>query len=143
MWPGYRKMLDSKVADISSTGEPGAAGSITAALFLQEFAKAAPAWVHIDTAGAWGQLLQDSITQGQHEVQLCAFVCTRVCLFHGFAVSAGVIVRMRPTAAVGAQICVLEPRCCSLAASEKCLMPPYERQRNNCTHIASRKHSQQ
>jgi leucyl aminopeptidase len=37
--------------DISSTGEPGSAGSITAALFLAEFAKAAPAWLHIDTAG--------------------------------------------------------------------------------------------
>lgn len=51
LWPGYRKMLESKVADIGSTGEPGAAGSITAALFLQEFAKAAPRWLHIDTAG--------------------------------------------------------------------------------------------
>ncbi|WIA39206.1 hypothetical protein OEZ86_005331 [Tetradesmus obliquus] len=51
LWPGYRKQLDSKVADLSSTGEPGQAGAITAALFLQEFAKAAPAWVHIDTAG--------------------------------------------------------------------------------------------
>jgi hypothetical protein len=54
LWPGYRKMLDSKVADLGSTGEPGAAGSITAALFLQEFAKAAPSWVHIDTAGGLG-----------------------------------------------------------------------------------------
>lgn len=44
-------MLDSKVADIGSTGEPGQAGAITAALFLSEFAKQAPAWVHIDTAG--------------------------------------------------------------------------------------------
>lgn len=51
LWAGYRKMLDSKVADIGSTGEPGAAGSITAALFLQEFAKGAPSWLHIDTAG--------------------------------------------------------------------------------------------
>lgn len=51
LWAGYRKMLDSKVADIGSTAEPGSAGSITAALFLQEFAKAAPSWVHIDTAG--------------------------------------------------------------------------------------------
>jgi hypothetical protein len=35
----YRRMLDSKVADISSTGEPGQAGAITAALFLAEFTK--------------------------------------------------------------------------------------------------------
>jgi len=45
-------MIDSKVADLSSTGDPGQAGAITAALFLQEFTKAAPRWVHIDT-GAW------------------------------------------------------------------------------------------
>jgi leucyl aminopeptidase len=51
LWQGYRKQLDSKVADLSNTGEPGQAGAITAALFLQEFAKQAPAWVHIDTAG--------------------------------------------------------------------------------------------
>lgn len=46
-----QQQLDSKAPDLCSTGEPGQAGAITAALFLQEFAKAAPAWVHIDTAG--------------------------------------------------------------------------------------------
>jgi hypothetical protein len=48
----YNKMLESKVADINSTGEPGSAGAITAALFLARFAQEAKAWVHIDTAGA-------------------------------------------------------------------------------------------
>jgi leucyl aminopeptidase len=53
LWSSYRKQLDSKVADLSNVGgEAGQAGAITAALFLQEFAKAAPAWVHVDTA-AW------------------------------------------------------------------------------------------
>ena len=47
----YRKMLDSKVADIGSCSEGGYAGAITAALFLLEFAKDAPAWVHLDTMG--------------------------------------------------------------------------------------------
>ena len=47
----YRKMLNSKVADIASCSEGGYAGAITAALFLQEFVKDAPAWVHIDTMG--------------------------------------------------------------------------------------------
>ena len=47
----YRKMLDSKVADIYSCSEGGYGGAITAALFLQEFVKEAPAWVHIDTMG--------------------------------------------------------------------------------------------
>jgi hypothetical protein len=42
----YRKALESKVADICSTGGEGAqGGAILAALFLQEFVKAAPAWV--------------------------------------------------------------------------------------------------
>lgn len=45
----YRKMLDSKVADIYSCSEGGYAGAITAALFLQEFVKGAKSWVHIDT----------------------------------------------------------------------------------------------
>lgn len=45
----YRKMLDSKVANIASTGEAGQAGAITAALFLKEFVTSAPRWVHIDT----------------------------------------------------------------------------------------------
>jgi leucyl aminopeptidase len=49
----YRKMLDSKVADIYSCSEGGYGGAITAALFLQEFVKDAKdvAWVHIDTMG--------------------------------------------------------------------------------------------
>jgi leucyl aminopeptidase len=47
----YRKMLDSKVADIYSCSEGGYAGAITAALFLQEFVAGAGAWVHIDTMG--------------------------------------------------------------------------------------------
>lgn len=45
----YRKMLDSKVADISSCGDAPYAGAITAALFLQEFVKGSKAWIHIDT----------------------------------------------------------------------------------------------
>ncbi len=52
----YRRMLDSKVADLSSTGEGGYAGAITAALFLHEFVKAqkkggGAAWAHVDTMG--------------------------------------------------------------------------------------------
>lgn len=47
----YRKMLDSKVADIYSCSEGGYAGAITAALFLYEFVKDAKSWVHIDTMG--------------------------------------------------------------------------------------------
>lgn len=45
----YRKQLDSAVADISNLGGPFA-GSITAALFLDEFVAGTP-WNHIDIAG--------------------------------------------------------------------------------------------
>lgn len=47
----YRKMINSKVADIGSCSDGGYAGAITAALFLQEFVKDAPAWAHVDTMG--------------------------------------------------------------------------------------------
>jgi len=48
----YRRMLDSTIADISSTGTGGFAGAITAALFLSEFVAADIPWVHIDVM-AW------------------------------------------------------------------------------------------
>ena len=44
---GYRRYLKSSVADLSSTGSKPLAGSITAALFLQEFVSSA-AWAHLD-----------------------------------------------------------------------------------------------
>ena len=48
----YRRMLDSKVADIASASEGGFAGGITAALFLQEFVDDDIAWAHFDIM-AW------------------------------------------------------------------------------------------
>lgn len=55
LWPypladDYRSALDSDVADINHVGPSVGAGSITAALFLREFA-GARAWAHIDIAG--------------------------------------------------------------------------------------------
>jgi leucyl aminopeptidase len=49
----YRRHIDSDVADMKNIGSPGQAGSIAAALFLQEFVGKTP-WVHLDIAGtAW------------------------------------------------------------------------------------------
>ncbi|MSO72682.1 MAG: leucyl aminopeptidase family protein [Rhodospirillaceae bacterium] len=48
----YRKMIDSKVADINNAGDSPFAGAITAALFLKEFVGAGVPWVHIDSY-AW------------------------------------------------------------------------------------------
>jgi leucyl aminopeptidase len=48
----YRRMLDSKVADLNNVSDGSYAGAITAALFLQEFVEAGVPWVHIDMM-AW------------------------------------------------------------------------------------------
>lgn len=48
----YRSMLDSSVADLSNVGTNAYGGSITAALFLQEFTRPEIPWVHLDLM-AW------------------------------------------------------------------------------------------
>ncbi|WBU60630.1 leucyl aminopeptidase [Paracoccus albus] len=48
--PSYDKLIDSRLADIKNTGGR-AAGSITAAQFLQRFIREEQAWAHIDIAG--------------------------------------------------------------------------------------------
>ncbi len=52
LWPGYRRLLDSKTADLSSTGESSFNGAITAALYLAEFVSPDTRWVHVDMM-AW------------------------------------------------------------------------------------------
>ena len=58
-WPmpvfdDYKELFKSEIADFSNTGGRPA-GSITAALFLKEFAGTVP-WVHLDIAGtAWAE----------------------------------------------------------------------------------------
>ena len=54
VWPlplhkGYRKNIDSDIADMKNIGS-GGAGATTAALFLEEFVDDKP-WVHLDIAG--------------------------------------------------------------------------------------------
>ena len=48
----YRRMIDSKMADINNSGESPFAGSITAALFLADFVDPATHWMHFDIM-AW------------------------------------------------------------------------------------------
>lgn len=52
LWPGYRAMLDSPIADLDNAPEGGMAGAITAALFLDRFVAADVPWAHLDTF-AW------------------------------------------------------------------------------------------
>ncbi len=49
IWDEYKALIKSEVADIKNVGGR-AAGTITAALFLAEFAESYP-WVHLDVAG--------------------------------------------------------------------------------------------
>ncbi|HVZ03037.1 MAG TPA: leucyl aminopeptidase family protein [Dongiaceae bacterium] len=52
LWRPYRRMLDSKVADLNNVSDGPFAGAVTAALYLQEFVAPATRWMHIDT-WAW------------------------------------------------------------------------------------------
>jgi leucyl aminopeptidase len=55
MFPHYREMIKSDVADIKNTGGSRYAGAISAAKFLEEFVGETP-WVHLDIAGpAWAE----------------------------------------------------------------------------------------
>jgi leucyl aminopeptidase len=44
----YRRLLDSKVADINNVSDGPFAGAITAALYLQEFVDPGTPWIHLD-----------------------------------------------------------------------------------------------
>lgn len=57
LWPlplytPYKKLLNSKIADINNVASTGFGGAITAALFLKEFVNVGISWVHFDVY-AW------------------------------------------------------------------------------------------
>ncbi|MDH3349598.1 MAG: peptidase M17, partial [Desulfobulbaceae bacterium] len=61
--PEYTKQLKSEVADLKNVGGP-AAGTITAACYLQEFVDEKP-WAHLDIAGtAWDFTEKSYIPKG-------------------------------------------------------------------------------
>ncbi len=51
LWDGYRRHLDSDIADINNVWESPFAGAITAALFLKRFVKNARRFAHFDLYG--------------------------------------------------------------------------------------------
>ena len=51
LWAGYQRLIESKVADVTNSGESGFAGAITAALFLKTFVDEEIPWVHLDLFG--------------------------------------------------------------------------------------------
>src|SRR3546814_14840836 len=48
LYKPYREYIEGKVADISNSGDTPFAGSITAALFLNEFVEKTKSWAHLD-----------------------------------------------------------------------------------------------
>ena len=55
MFPHYREMIKSDIADMKNTGGSRYAGAISAAKFLEEFVGEVP-WVHLDIAGpSWAE----------------------------------------------------------------------------------------
>ncbi|MDB4917633.1 MAG: pepA [Gemmatimonadetes bacterium] len=73
MWDEYKDLIKSDVADIkNSGGRP--AGTITAALFLAEFAEEYP-WVHLDVAGtAYTESDLGTVPRGPTGVPVGTFV---------------------------------------------------------------------
>ena len=73
LWDEYKEQIKSDVADLKNTGGR-AAGSITAALFLQEFVDDYP-WVHLDVAGtAYSQVDLGWIPKGPTGTPVGTFV---------------------------------------------------------------------
>ena len=64
LYAPYRKQLDSDVADMKNVNSGGAASSIIAGIFLQEFAGDGP-WAHLDIAApAWSDSEDGTVTKG-------------------------------------------------------------------------------
>jgi leucyl aminopeptidase len=71
LWRPYRKMIQSKIADLDNAGEGGMAGAVTAALFLEHFTEPHTAWVHIDTY-AWNGAARPGRPEGGEALALRA-----------------------------------------------------------------------
>ncbi len=52
LWRPYRRLLDSKAADLNNVSDGPQGGAITAALYLQEFVAPGIPWAHLDVM-AW------------------------------------------------------------------------------------------
>ena len=63
LYKPYRKLLDSKVADINNVSAGGFGGAITAALYLQEFVPDDVPWAHFDMM-AWNNTARPGRPEG-------------------------------------------------------------------------------
>jgi leucyl aminopeptidase len=63
LWRPYRARLDSRVADMNNISDGPMAGSVTAALFMQEFVAPGTPWIHLDIY-AWNQIARPGRPDG-------------------------------------------------------------------------------
>ncbi len=63
LWRGYRRLIDSKIADLNNVSEGPQGGAITAALYLQEFVAPGIPWAHLDVM-AWNNRARPGRPEG-------------------------------------------------------------------------------
>ena len=71
LWHPYRRMIDSKIADLNNVSEGPHAGAITAALYLQEFVEPSIPWAHLDVM-AWNPQSRPGRPEGAEATALRA-----------------------------------------------------------------------
>ena len=71
LWRPYRKMIDSKIADLNNVSESSHAGAVTAALYLQEFVEPDIPWAHLDVM-AWNPQSRPGRPEGAEATALRA-----------------------------------------------------------------------
>jgi leucyl aminopeptidase len=71
LWQPYRKLIDSKIADINNVSESPFAGAIVAALYLAEFVSSATPWGHLDVM-AWNGSARPGRPEGGEAIGLRA-----------------------------------------------------------------------
>jgi leucyl aminopeptidase len=71
LWRPYRKMIDSKIADLNNVSESPHAGAVTAALYLQEFVEPDVPWAHLDVM-AWNPQSRPGRPEGAEATALRA-----------------------------------------------------------------------
>jgi leucyl aminopeptidase len=77
LWRPYRRIIDSKVADINNAGDSPYAGAITAALFLAEFVDEGVPWAHFDIM-AWNPAARPGRPEGGEAMAMrAAFAAIR------------------------------------------------------------------
>jgi leucyl aminopeptidase len=74
LWRPYRRLLDSKIADLNNVSEGPHAGAITAALYLHEFVEPGIPWAHLDVM-AWNNRTRPGRPEGAEAQCLRALYC--------------------------------------------------------------------